>query len=167
MRSRRASRWGLGCAGVLAIAALAPAAPLPAGAEPAPAAQAKAAAARDAAQAKVKAATEVLAMCREFLVAPPGQRGTPPPIEVAEQIQSWSRALADAKLEAAATREERLAVLAEALERARVFEGEVKDLAGNEASGLTRLTAAKAAYYRADAEARLLREQAAGEKPGS
>lgn len=157
MASRRAARWGRWTAGVLTLAALAPASPQ---AEPRPSATIK-----EAAQAKVRAATEILTMCREFLVAPPGERGTPPPIEVAEQIQQWSRALTEAKLEAAEDRAARLAILTEALDRAKGFEGEVKDLTANEASGLTKLTAAKALYYRVEAEGRLIREREAGEKP--
>ena len=156
MRSGRVARGGLGGGLFLVAAALAPAAPTAP-----PQAPADVEASR-AAQAKIKAATEILAMCREFLVAPPGQRGTPAPVEVAEQIQLWSRNLTDARLEAAADRAERLQILAEALDRAKGYENEIRDLATNEESGLTKLTAAKASYYRADAEARLLREKASG-----
>ena len=117
---------------------------------------------REASQTKVKAATEILAMCREFLVAPPGERGAPPPLEVAEQIQYWSRQLTEARLEAAQNKDERLKILTEAFDRAKGFDSEVKELAGNEASGLTKLSAAKATYYRVDAEVHLLKEKAAG-----
>ena len=158
MRNRRGARWGLGCAGMLAMSALAPAEPPQAPPQPS-------AAVKEAAQVKIRAATEILTMCREFLVAPPGERGTPPPVEVAEQIQQWSRALTDAKLEGAEDKAARLAILAEALDRAKGFEGEIKDLTANEASGLTKLTAAKAAYYRADAQGRLIREREAGDRP--
>ena len=115
---------------------------------------------RTKAEAKIKAAEEVLAMCREFLIAPPGERVDHPGFEVAEQIQLWSRNLADARLEATQDHAERVQILTEAVERSRGFETEIGDLAGNEASGLTKLTAIKAKFYRADAEARLAREQA-------
>ena len=153
MLSRRADRWGFWCGGLLLAAGLAPATPTQ---EPA----AIDATVHAKADAKIKAAEEVLAMCREFLIAPPGERATPPPFEVAEQIQLWSRNLTDARLEATNDRAERIKILTEASERAKGFEVEIKDLAGNEASGLTKLTAHKAIYYRADAEAQLAREQA-------
>ena len=153
MPSRRADRWGLRCGGLLVAVALAPA-------DPAQEPLSTDAPVQATAEAKIKAAEEVLAMCREFLIAPPGERGTPPPFEVAEQIQLWSRHLTDARLEAAGDHAERVKILTEAFDRAKGFETEIKDLAGNEASGLTKLTATKAIYYRADAEARLAREQA-------
>ena len=162
MRSQRAARWGLGCAGLLAMTALAPATPPEPRTEPVQAGPS--APVQAASEAKVKAATEILTMCREFLVAPPGQRGTPPAIEVAEQIQYWSRALTDAKLEAATSHEDRLKILSEAVDRAKGFEAEVKDLTGNEESGLTKLSFAKAVYYRADAQSRLIRETATDNK---
>ena len=156
MRSRRATRWGLRCAGILIGASLAPAA---SNTPMIPVADTEAI--RAASQAKIKAASEILAMCREFLIAPPGERGTPPPLEVAEQIQQWSRVLTDAKLEAANNHDERVQVLTEAFERAKGYDAEIKDLIGNEASGLNKITAAKATYYRVDAERRLLREREA------
>ena len=156
MRNRRAARWGLRCAGVLVAVAMAPADPEAPVQKPAQVSDA----AREKSQAKVKAASEVLAMCREFLVAPPGERGMPAPFEVAEQIQYWSRQLTEARLEAVTDHDERVKILTEAFERARGFETEIKDLAGNEASGLTKLSAAKALYYSADAEIRLIREKA-------
>ncbi len=154
MRNRRASRWGLRWAGLLVAVAMAPAAPV---APLVPAADTEAI--RATSQAKIKAANEILAMCREFLIAPPGERGAPPPLEVAEQIQLWSRVLTDAKLEAATTHDERIQVLTEAFDRAKGYESEIKDLVGNEASGLNKITASKATYYRVDAEGRLLREK--------
>ncbi len=156
MRNHRMSRWGIWLGGLLVGSALAPASPT----LPQPR-QEVAAAIRESAQAKVKAATEILAMCREFLIAPPGERGTPAPLEVAEQIQYWSRQLTEARLEAAENKDERIKILTEAFDRAKGFEAEVKDLAANEASGLTKLTGAKATYYRVDAEGRLIREKAA------
>ena len=156
MRSRRAERWGGWCAGALVAAAMAPAGPEPRPQKPAelpPEVRARA-------EAKVKAATEVLAMCREFLVAPPGERGAPAPFEAAEQIQFWSRQLTDARLELVADHDERVKILTEALGKARGFEAEIKELAANEASGLTKLSAAKAAFYSSDAEVRLARERA-------
>ena len=152
MRRRRADRWGLRCGGLLVAVALAPTP------SQEPAADGASIAAKN--EAKIKAATKVLGMCREFLVAPRGELATPPPIEVAEQIQVWARHLTDARLEAVTDRAERIKILTEAAERARGLETEIKDLAGNEASGLTKLSAAKAHYYTADAEARLIREQA-------
>ncbi len=115
---------------------------------------------RASSQAKIKAATEILAMCREFLVAPPGERGTPPALEVAEQIQYWSRQLTDAKLEAADDHDERIKILTEAFERAKGLRGRDQGSRRQRGVGLNKLTAAKATYYRADAEARLLREKA-------
>ena len=115
---------------------------------------------RKAAETRVAAAQEVLDLCREFLVAPPGAKGGPTPLEAAEQIQFWNRQLADARLELAGKPEERVAILTGEVERARGFEAEVKDLARNEASGLSKLSAVKATYYRADAEVRLAKEKA-------
>jgi len=80
-------------------------------------------------------------------------------IKAANQIQLWSRVLTDAKLEAATTHDERIQVLTEAFDRAKGYESEIKDLVGNEASGLNKITASKATYYRVDAEGRLLREK--------
>ena len=153
MPSRRMDHWGFRCGGLLVAVALAPTPPAQ---EP----SSTNAPVRATSEAKVKAAEEVLAMCREFLIAPPGERGTPLPFEVAEQIQLWSRNLTDAHLEATDDHAERIKILTEAFDRAKGFEAEIKDLAGNEASGLTKLSATKAIYYRADAEARLAREQA-------
>ncbi len=138
----------------LALGLLAPAAAL--GAAPAPLDESF----KAAAEARVKAAREVLALCRDFLLAPPRENGIPSRVEVAEEIQRWSRALAEARLEVAANRDERLAVLTEEVDRARDFAGEIKELARGGADGLTRLSFAKAEYYRADAEARLAREKA-------
>ncbi len=155
MRHQHAARWGFWCSGLLIVASMAPTQPW---------VDANDDAIREAAQAKVKAATEILAMCREFLVAPPGERGAPPPLEAAEQIQFWSRQLTEARLEAARDKDERLQILTEAFDRAKGFDSEVKDLAANEASGLTKLSAAKATYYRVDAEVRLLKEKAAANR---
>ncbi len=127
---------------------------------PAPLAADPASDARKAAEARVAAAKEVLDLSREFLVAPPGAKGVPTPLDSAEQIQFWARQLADARLELAENRDDRVAVLAGEVERARGFESEIKDLARNEASGLSKLSAVKATYYRVDAEARLAREKA-------
>ncbi len=158
MRTQRAGRWGLGWAGMLVAVALAPASPNPQ--QPADVTEAI----RTRAEAKVRAATEVLAMCREFLVAPPGEKGTPAPFEVAETIQFWSRQLTDAQLETVTDHDERVKILTEAFDRAKGFDAEIKELAGNEASGLTKLSAAKAVFYAADAEVRLIREKAAPSK---
>ncbi len=158
MRNQRASRRGLMWACLLIAASLAPSAP------PGPVLDANSDAIKAAAQAKIKAANEILAMCREFLIAPPGERGTPAPLEVAEQIQFWSRQLTEARLEAAEDKDERLKILTEAFDRAKGFDSEVKELTGNEASGLTKLSAAKATYYRVDAEVQLLKEKSAANR---
>ena len=161
MPNPRTSRWSLGFAGFVLAVALAPAAP----SEPLSLAtslqEPDQKAVHELGQVKIKAATEILAMCREFLVAPPAEKGIPAAIDVAEQIQYWSRQLTDAKLEEADDAAERIKILTEEFDRAKGFEAEIKDLAGNEASGLNKLSAAKAAYYRADAEARLIREKVA------
>ena len=110
---------------------------------------------------KIRAASDILDMYRAFLVAPPGERLVPPAVEAAEQVQTWSRVLTDAKLEAATTRDERIKLLTEERDRAREFETQVKNLADAEEAGTMRVSTAKAAYYRADAEARLARAQMA------
>ena len=163
MRRILARQWGPWCVAALIAVSLAPAQPI--GFRPDPDPRADDPAVRAAVAAKIKAATEILAMCREFLVGPPGERGTPTALESAEEIQFWSRQLTDAKLEAADDRADRIKILAEAFDRARGYEAEIKDLAGNEASGLTKLSAARANFYRAEAEARLLREKARPDLP--
>ena len=147
MRDERATWWGARATGVLAAAlALAPAAPDEADE-----------ALRAAGLAKIRAAAEVLDIYREYLSAPPGENNITPRVEAAEQIQSWSRTLAEARLEAAATRDERIRLLTEETDRAREFETQVRNLAAGEGMGLTRMSTAKASYYRAEAEARLAR----------
>jgi hypothetical protein len=109
---------------------------------------------------KVKVAREILAQYREYLVAPPGEKGVPAMLEVAEQIQSWSRQLVDARLDAAADKAERLTILGEEVASAREFEKVVKELVGGGAAGLDQLSARKAEFARLDAEVRLAREKA-------
>ena len=158
MRHTSMKSRGTGVAMVLIMASLAPAGPEPS--RSAAAGRADDPAVRAAVQAKIRAATEILAMCREFLVGPPGERGTPSPLESSEQIQFWSRQLADARLEATDDPAERVKILAEAFDQAKGYEAEIKDLATNEGSGLNKLSAARATFYRADAEARFVREKA-------
>jgi hypothetical protein len=112
------------------------------------------------AQAKVKLAREILAQYREYLVAPPGEKGVPSSLEVAEQIQSWARQLADARLEAAENHAQRLTILGEEVASAKEFEKLVKDLVGGNAAGLDKMSARKAEYARLEAEVRLAREKA-------
>jgi hypothetical protein len=112
------------------------------------------------AQAKIKLAQEILAQYREYLVAPPGEKGIPAPLEVAEQIQSWARQLADARLEAAEDHAKRLTILGEEVASAREFEKLVKELVGGNAAGLDRMSARKAEFARLEAEVRLAREKA-------
>ena len=159
MPSRRGLRWEIGCGVLLVATSLAPAEPrgplTPA--EPT-VARADADAVREAVQVKIKAATEILAMCREFLLAPPGAGGNS--VEIAEQIQYWSRELTDARLEGTDNHDERVAILTEAATRAREFEAQIKDLLGVDAKGMDKIAIAKAAFYRADLDVRLLRAKA-------
>jgi hypothetical protein len=112
------------------------------------------------AEAKVKLAREILAQYREYLVAPPGEKGVPAPLEVAEQIQSWARQLADTRLEAAEGHAHRLVILGEEVASAKEFEKLVKDLVGGNAAGMDRMSARKAEFARLEAEVRLAREKA-------
>jgi len=112
------------------------------------------------AQAKVKLAREILAQYRAYLVAPPGEKGIPATLDVAEQIRSWTRQLADARLEAAETKAERLAILAEEVASAKEFLTLVKELVGGGAAGMDKISYRKADYARLEAEVRLAREKA-------
>jgi hypothetical protein len=112
------------------------------------------------AQAKLDIARRILDQCKEWLVAPPGTKEIPAPLEAAEEIQYWVRQVADARLDLAENRAQRLAILEEEVKQAKIFESEVKDLAAGEASGLTKVAAAKAEFARVDTELRLAREKA-------
>src|SRR5947209_8385459 len=139
----------------LAIGSLALAAAL----APAPPAPDDASDLKSLAQARVKVAREILAQYREYLVAPPGEKGIPAPLDVAEQIRSWSRQLADARLEAAEDHAERLKILGEEVASAAEFEKLVKELVGGNATGLDKLSARKSEFARLEAEVRLAREK--------
>lgn len=112
------------------------------------------------AQAKVKVAREILAQYREYLLAPPGEKGVPGSLEVAEQIRSWSRQLADARLEAAEDHAERLKILGEEVASAAEFAKLIKELVGVNATGMDKMSASKAEFSRLEAEVRLAREKA-------
>ncbi len=114
-------------------------------------------------EAKLKAAREILDYCREALIAPPqgGARGETSS-DVVDDIERWSRVVVETRLELAANRDERLAILGEEVKRSGAFADEIRELIKGESSGLSKLSLAKADFYRLDAEIRLASEKARG-----
>ena len=110
-------------------------------------------------RSKVKVAEQILAQYREYLIAPPGERGLPAPLEVAQEIQGWTHKVFEARLEAADAAE-RLNILAEEVKATLQFEEQVKALVGGNPTGLDRMAASKAEFVRLEAETRLAREKA-------
>jgi hypothetical protein len=76
-----------------------------------------------------------------------------------EQLELWMRRSIDARHDASPGRNERLAILAEEVERTKAIEARIKTLIENE-RGPAKLDAFKAEFYRLDAEYRLAKEKA-------
>jgi hypothetical protein len=112
------------------------------------------------AEARVKVGRKILDYYKELLLAPPAGKDGPTIIEKADQIQNWSRLVADARLDTADRREERIAILSEEVTRARDFEKELKALVPGEPSGPLRFMADKAEFFRLEIETRLAKEKA-------
>ncbi len=100
---------------------------------------------------------------RESLKAPPapGDPARSPAERYAagyEPIELWSRRLVDARLDGAATADERIAVLNAEVERIAKFSTEISGIARNEPEW--RVVADRTEFYRLDAEYRLAKEKA-------
>lgn len=79
-------------------------------------------------------------------------------IQLQDEIEVWAKKTVDAKIEVSASRDERIAILAEDLNRTRANEKRLKDLAENMAE-FTKLVVFKAEFYRLEAEYRLAMEK--------
>ncbi len=143
------SRLGLALGGIALIAALAPA----------PRAPAEANTLKSLAEARANVARKVADYYADRRLAPPAGGPEQQVIAAGEQVELWTRRNVDARLDAATGRDERVAILAEDLQRTRAIEARLKELAEGDPA-FSKIDAFKAEFYRLDAEYRLEREKA-------
>jgi hypothetical protein len=132
----------------------------------APAPQAPADHLKELAAEKARIAKQVADFYEDIRLAPDGGR-PPAPLPGQDAVETWTRLAVDARLDASASKQERIAILTEDLERTKAIEARLKDMADAEAvarvaalNRLVRIDAMKARYFRLDAEYRLEKEKA-------
>ena len=147
--TRRSSQVALALGSLALFAALAPA----------PQASGEAGTLKAMAEARAKLARTIADYYADPRLATQDAKGLVPGLPGAEPVEFWMRRSVDARLDATPGRDERVAILAEELERTRAIEARIKAIMEN-TPGLAKIDSFKAEYYRIDAEYRLAREKA-------
>jgi hypothetical protein len=147
--ARRSSQVSLALGSLALIAALAPAPQGPAGAGPL----------KELAEARAKVARTIADFYADPRLAAQDNKGPLPGLPAADSVELWMRRNVDARLDSAPGRDDRIAILAEDVERTKAIEARIKAIVEN-TPGLAKIDTFKAEYYRLDAEYRLAKEKA-------
>jgi hypothetical protein len=153
MTTHRRSRVALALGTLALIAALAPA--------PQDAKRGDAGRPRQLAEARAKVCLRMVEYYRDALKAPPKPNRDPDDWFAAsyEPIETWSRRLLDARLDASAGPDERITLLAAEVERIDKFAGELRVIA--EGNPSMKIIADQVDFLRLEVEFRLAKEKAA------
>jgi hypothetical protein len=113
---------------------------------------------RKLAEAKVVVTRKIVDFYADVRLAPPGNRLEAQVIPGLDPVETWTRRLVDARLEASNDRDERIKILDEEVARTRAIEARLKELV-ERGPGLGKIDSLKAEFHRLDADYRLLKEK--------
>jgi hypothetical protein len=114
---------------------------------------------KELAEAKAKVARSIAEFYADPRLAAQDAKGPLPGLPAVDSVEFWMRRSVDASLDAATSRDDRIAILTQDLERTKAIEARLKAIVEN-TPGLAKIDTFKAEYYRLDAEYRLAKEKA-------